>query len=54
MCFEIKEEWHMGQDVIVACDFATKEDTLRFLDNFAQEEKPFVKIGMEQIGRAHV
>ncbi len=37
----------MGQDVIVACDFATKEDTLRFLDNFAQEEKPFVKIGME-------
>ena len=37
----------MGQDVIVACDFATKEDTLRFLDNFAFEEKPFVKIGME-------
>ena len=37
----------MGQDVIIACDFATKEDTLRFLDNFAQEEKPFVKIGME-------
>ena len=37
----------MGQDVIVACDFATKEETLRFLDNFALEEKPFVKIGME-------
>ena len=37
----------MGQDVIVACDFATKEETLRFLDNFTFEEKPFVKIGME-------
>ena len=37
----------MGQDVIVACDFATKEETLRFLDYFTFEEKPFVKIGME-------
>ena len=36
----------MGKDVIVACDFNTAEDTLRFLDNFT-EEKPYVKIGME-------
>ncbi len=34
------------RDVIVACDFATAADTLAFLDRF-QEEKPFVKIGME-------
>ncbi len=36
----------MGKDVIVACDFASKEAVFRFLDLF-QEEKPFVKIGME-------
>ena len=36
----------MGKDVIVACDFNTEEETLRFLDNFT-EEKPYVKIGME-------
>ncbi len=36
----------MGKDVIIACDFASKESCLKFLDNF-QEEKPFVKIGME-------
>ena len=36
----------MGRDVIIACDFASKEDTLRFLSQFT-EEKPFVKIGME-------
>ena len=36
----------MGKDVIIACDFASKADTLAFLDRF-QEEKPFVKIGME-------
>ncbi len=36
----------MGRDVIVACDFSSAEDTLAFLDKF-QEEKPFVKIGME-------
>ena len=36
----------MGKDVIVACDFNTAEETLRFLDNFI-EEKPYVKIGME-------
>ena len=36
----------MGKDVIIACDFASEEETLRFLDRFT-EEKPFVKIGME-------
>lgn len=35
-----------AKDVIIACDFASKEDTLRFLDRF-EGEKPFVKIGME-------
>ena len=34
------------KDVIIACDFATREETLNFLDQF-KEEKPFVKIGME-------
>ena len=36
----------MGKDVIVACDFPSKEAVLGFLDRF-QEEKPYVKIGME-------
>ena len=36
----------MGRDVIIACDFASREQTLSFLDKFT-EEKPFVKIGME-------
>ena len=36
----------MGKDVIVACDFASKQDVMNFLDLFT-EEKPFVKIGME-------
>ena len=36
----------MGRDVIIACDFASREQTLAFLDKFT-EEKPFVKIGME-------
>ena len=36
----------MGKDVIVACDFASKEQVFDFLDLF-KEEKPFVKIGME-------
>ena len=36
----------MGKDVIVACDFASAEQTLRFLDKFTGK-KPFVKIGME-------
>lgn len=34
------------KDVIIACDFATREETLKFLAQF-KEEKPFVKIGME-------
>ena len=36
----------MGKDVIVACDFSSKEAVFNFLDKFT-EEKPFVKIGME-------
>ncbi len=36
----------MGKDVIVACDFSSKEQVLNFLDKF-QGRKPFVKIGME-------
>lgn len=36
----------MGKDVIIACDFASAEETLAFLDRF-QGRKPFVKIGME-------
>ncbi len=36
----------MGKDVIIACDFASKEQVLEFLDKF-EGRKPFVKIGME-------
>ena len=36
----------MAKGVIVACDFPGADATLAFLDRF-QEEKPFVKIGME-------
>ncbi len=36
----------MGKDVIIACDFASKEACLNFLDKFTGR-KPFVKIGME-------
>ena len=36
----------MGKDVIVACDFPSKEEVLSFLDKF-EGKKPFVKIGME-------
>ena len=36
----------MGKDVIIACDFDSKEKTLAFLDKFTGK-KPFVKIGME-------
>ena len=36
----------MAKDVIIACDFDTKERVLEFLDKF-EEKKPFVKIGME-------
>ena len=38
----------MNRDVIIACDFSSKEATLAFLDKFAScTRKPFVKIGME-------
>ena len=36
----------MGRDVIIACDFASKEALFDFLDLF-KEEKPFLKVGME-------
>jgi len=36
----------MNRDVIIACDFASREATLAFLDKFT-DVKPFVKIGME-------
>ena len=35
-----------NRDVIVACDFASAEETLRFLERFGTE-RPFLKIGME-------
>lgn len=34
------------KDVIIACDFSSKQQTLAFLDRF-EDCKPFVKIGME-------
>lgn len=38
----------MKRDVIIACDFASKEEALNFLDKFEGEaRKPMVKIGME-------
>ena len=37
----------MAKDVIIACDFASKQQTLDFLDRFEGGRKPFVKIGME-------
>ena len=36
----------MGRDVIIACDFNSKEETMKFLDKFT-DEKLFLKIGME-------
>ena len=36
----------MAKDVIIACDFNSQEETLKFLDQFT-DCKPFVKIGME-------
>lgn len=36
----------MSKDVIIACDFPSKEDTLNFLNQFTGK-KPYVKIGME-------
>jgi orotidine-5'-phosphate decarboxylase len=36
----------MGKDVIIACDFSSKQACMDFLDKFTGR-KPFVKIGME-------
>ena len=36
----------MGKDVIIACDFASKADTLAFLDKF-ENRSLYLKIGME-------
>ncbi len=36
----------MNSDVIIACDFSSKEQVFSFLDKFTGK-KPFVKIGME-------
>ena len=36
----------MNRDVIIACDFASKEEVITFLNRFG-DERPFVKIGME-------
>lgn len=36
----------MGREVIIACDFASSPETLRFLERFG-EARPYVKIGME-------
>ena len=37
----------MGKDVIVACDFSSREAVLNFLDKFSGEARtPYVKIGM--------
>lgn len=36
----------MGKDVIIACDFKSKEETVGFLSVFG-DERPFLKIGME-------
>ena len=36
----------MGKDVIIACDFSSKKETMAFLEKFGQR-RPYVKIGME-------
>ena len=36
----------MAKDVIIACDFPTRERTMAFLNRFG-DERPYVKIGME-------
>lgn len=36
----------MGKDVIIACDFSSKQQVMDFLNQFG-DQKPFVKIGME-------
>ncbi len=37
----------MAKEVIIACDFSSREAVLDFLGLFPEGEKPFVKIGME-------
>ncbi|MBQ9476800.1 MAG: orotidine-5'-phosphate decarboxylase [Bacteroidales bacterium] len=37
----------MAKDVIIACDFNGRDETLRFLDRFPADCRPYVKIGME-------
>lgn len=37
---------NMKRDVIIACDFNSKDEVINFLSQF-KEEKPYVKIGME-------
>ena len=37
----------MPKDVIIACDFSGRNETIEFLDQFQGGRKPFVKIGME-------
>ena len=37
----------MNKDVIIACDFSGRNETIEFLDQFKGGRKPFVKIGME-------
>ncbi|MDL2254619.1 orotidine-5'-phosphate decarboxylase, partial [Ruminococcaceae bacterium OttesenSCG-928-I18] len=36
----------MPKDVIIACDFPSREETFSFLKQF-KEDKPYIKIGME-------
>ena len=36
----------MPKDVIIACDFGTKDELFEFLDKF-KDEKPYLKVGME-------
>jgi len=37
----------MAKDVIIACDFKGKSETLDFLSSFGEDCRPFVKVGME-------
>ncbi len=37
----------MAKDVIIACDFSGRKETMDFLSLFGEQERPFVKIGME-------
>lgn len=36
----------MSKDVIIACDFSSKNDLMNFIEKF-ESERPFLKIGME-------